>query len=421
MSTTIFKNAAVLDTETCRLTRGQTVVVRGGRIARIGSDGPDDDGPGGAPSDGDGEAAVIDCGGRTLMPGLIDAHVHINTTEYTTLENVVLPNSLVAARAVGTMNAMLMRGFTTVRDMGGADTGYIRAVDEGTIVGPDLMICGKMLCQTGGHQDVRLKWDWQDPAFLRGRLGAKARLCDGVPEVRHAAREELRAGAQFIKIIANGGLAAHGTPLSHLAFSEEEIAAIVEEAGDADTYVAAHAYTDKAVERCVRLGVKSIEHCFFVSPRTADMMAEKGVTAVPTLAVVELRRNRPGATPEEADKAARLLDEIDRGLAVLKAAGVAMAYGTDLTHASVHAHQSREFLYRLRGESSADVLRSATIVGAKLVKRAHEIGNVFEGARANLLVVDGNPAEDVALLADPGRIGVIVKAGAVVKNMLPVG
>lgn len=407
LKTTLLKNASVLDTETCRITGDQTVVVTGGKIAHIGADVSEDRGD-----------AVVDCGGRTVMPGLIDCHVHINTTESTTIENAILPNSLVAARAVKTMTGMLMRGFTAVRDMGGADAGYIRAVEEGTITGPDLMICGKMLCQTGGHQDVRFKWDWQDPEFLRGRLGAKARLCDGITGVRRAAREELRAGAQFLKIIANGGMAAHGTPLSHLAFSEEEIAAIVEEAENADTYVAAHAYTDKAVARCVRLGVKSIEHSFFVSPETARLMAENGVTAVPTLAVFELRHSRK-LTPEQAERTERLAEDIYNGLRILKQAGVAMAYGTDLTHASVHAQQSNEFLYRSKVLSAPEILRAATIEGARLMRRETEIGNVFAGARANLLVVDGNPAEDATILAHPERMQVILKAGEIVKNTLP--
>lgn len=295
-------------------------------------------------------------------------------------------------------------------------------MEEGTIVGPDLVICGKMLCQTGGHQDVRFKWDWQDPAYLRGRLGAKARLCDGVPEVRHAVREELRAGAQFIKIIANGGMAAHGTPLSHLAFSEEEIAAIVEEASNADTYVAAHAYTDKAIERCVRLGVKSIEHCFFVSPRTARMMADNGVTAVPTLAVYELGQSARASmslSPEARAENARQAEAVYDCLRILDEAGVPMAYGTDLTHAKAHARQSNEFLHRAKVLGSKEILRAATINGARLMRREHEIGNIFTGARANLLVIDGDPVQDVTVLADPANMQVILKAGEIVKNTLP--
>lgn len=410
MGMTILKNVSVLDTSSFSRTRYDSVVIDGDRIVSMNID----------PS-ALGAGDVVDCRDLTLMTGLIDCHVHINMSSSSTVQNATLPNSLVAARATRILNAMLMRGFTTVRDVGGADQGYVLATDEGTIVGPDIVICGKMLCQTGGHQDVRFKWDNQDPDYLRGRLGGKSRMCDGVAEVRRAVREEIRAGAQFIKIIANGGLAANGVPISHLAFSSEEIAAIVEEAAIADTYVAAHAYTDEAISRCVRLGVRSIEHCVFVSPQTAAMMAEKDVTAVPTLATFEAL-TRPGAdsgmTAAQRERAARVKESVYDSLRILKQAGVRMAFGTDLTHLDTHRHQSDEFTYRSRVLASPDVLRAATIDAARLLRKEDEIGNVFTGALANLLVVDGNPAEDVTILSNPDNIKLIMKSGSVVKNRI---
>lgn len=410
MGKTILKNVAVLDTSTCAIEKHAAVTIAAGRIARI--DWED------IPADG---AEVIDCGGRTLMPGLIDCHLHINMSASSSSQNAILPNSLVAARAVAIMNAILMRGFTTVRDTGGADQGYVQAVEEGTIIGPDLVICGKMLCQSGGHQDVRFPWDDRNADFLRQRLGSKSRLCDGVAEVRRAAREEIRSGARFIKIIANGGVASDKVPLSHLAFSDEEISAAVEEAANADTYVAAHAYSNEAIARCVRLGVKSIEHCVLVSPQTAAMMAENDVTAVPTVATFEALTALGasfGVPPLQVEKANRVRDKVYESLSILKKANVRMAFGTDLTHVDTHRHQSDEFTYRARVLSSPDVLRSATIDAARLLQMEDEIGNVFVGGKANLLVVQGDPTDDVTILSDPRNIRLIMKDGVVVRNDL---
>lgn len=406
MSTTILKNVSVLDTASLSVTDYASVIVDGGRVAAMSREA--------STLEGD---ATIDCRNLTLMSGLIDCHVHINMSSSSTVQNATLPNSLVAARATRILNAMLMRGFTTVRDVGGADQGYVIATDEGTIVGPDVVICGKMLCQTGGHQDIRFKWDDQDPGYLRGRLGGKSHICDGVAGVRRAVREEIRAGAKFIKIIANGGLAPTGVPISHLAFSSEEIAAIVEEAANADTYVAAHAYTDEAISRCVRLGVRTIEHCVFVTPETAAMMAEKGVFAVPTLATFETVSDA-GMTPAQKERADKAREHAYDALRILREANVPMAFGTDLTHLDTHRHQSDEFTYRSRILGSPDVLRAATTDAARLLRKEDEIGNVFPGALANLILVEGNPAEDVKILSEPDNIKLIMKSGAVVKNRI---
>lgn len=408
--TIVLKNISILNTETCEVSHHDTVVLDGGKIVEINDGSTVVQG-----------AEVIDCRGMTLMSGLIDCHVHINMSSWSTPENAALPNSLVAARATRTLNAMLMRGFTTVRDAGGADRGYVTAIQEGTIVGPDLVICGKMLCQTGGHQDVRAKWDVQDPVYLRYKLGSKSHMCDGVSEVRKAVREEIRDGADFIKIIANGGLAPTGVPIEHLAFSAEEIATIVEEAKIANTYVAAHAYTDEAIERCVRLGVRTIEHCVFVSEKTAKLMADMGTLAVPTMATFEALSSEGKSStmsPEQLAKATNAKECAYEALRILKQANVPMAFGTDLTHVSLHHHQSDEFTYRSKVLSAADVVRSATTNAAKVLRKEHEIGNVFVGARANLILVDGNPAEDATLLSKPDNMRLIIKNGVVVKNQI---
>ncbi len=210
------------------------------------------------------------------MPGLSDARVHMVATIASLGLDAALPASLVAARSTRPRRGMLMRGFTTVRDVGGADCGQAVAVEEGTVPGPRLVVSGRALSQTGGHCDFRGPYD-ASPNRFAGRLGALSRLRDGVPEVRRAARGEIKAGAGFIKIMANGGVASPTGPIHFLGFAREEIAAALEEAENAGTYVSAHLYTDAGIRRAVECGVRSLEHCNLIQPRTAWFVA------VPTL------------------------------------------------------------------------------------------------------------------------------------------
>ena len=200
-------------------------------------------------------ATVVDLAGKTLMPGLIDCHVHVVAGSANLAANAELPNTLVSLRAARIMHDMLMRGFTTVRDLGGADIGLKMAIDEGTIAGPRLIICGKALSQTGGHTDYRGRFHHRDVAYYAGKAGALGRIVDGVDAVRRAAREEIKGGAEFIKLMANGGVSSPTDPIAFLGFSRAEIAAAAEEARNAQTYVAAHLYTDDAIRRAVECGV----------------------------------------------------------------------------------------------------------------------------------------------------------------------
>ncbi|HYC25813.1 MAG TPA: amidohydrolase family protein, partial [Roseiarcus sp.] len=275
MTSYLFSGGRVLDPRRADLIEGLDVLVEGRRIKEV-SDRP-------IAATG---AERIDLAGKVLMPGLIDCHVHVVAALVDLAANALAPSSLAALRAARILRQLLMRGFTTVRDAGGADHGLVRAIDDGLVDGPRLIISGKALSQTGGHGDSRARSNDREMSFSE-RVGALCRLVDGVDAVRKAAREEIKAGAQFIKIMANGGVASPNDPINALGFSREEIRAVVDEAENAGTYVAAHLYTDQAIARAVECGVHSLEHCNLIEAPTARRAAEAGAIAVPTLVTYE--------------------------------------------------------------------------------------------------------------------------------------
>ncbi len=369
-----------------------------------------------------GAATVIDLGGRCLMPGLIDAHVHVIATTPDLGANAALPNSLVALRSQTLMRNMLMRGFTSVRDLGGADIGLVMALEEGLIEGPRLMICGKALSQTGGHTDYRGRFDRRAVEHYPDRLGSLGRICDGVPEMRRAVREEIKAGAEFVKLMANGGVSSPTDPIAFFGFAREEILAAVEEAQSAQTYVAGHLYTDAAIRRAVECGVWSVEHGNLVSRETASLMAERGCIVVPTLVTYTALAEDGPALGLPPASVAKIEDVRGAGLASLeiyREAGVPMAFGTDLL-GGMQVRQSEEFTIRGQVLSPQTVIASATSVAARLFNWEHEIGVIAEGAFADLIVVEGDPLADLSLLTGQGEhLSLIMKGGRIVKNRLP--
>ena len=360
-------------------------------------------------------AERVDLGGRVLMPGLIDAHVHVIAAMADLAANAAQPNSLAALRAGHIMNAMLMRGFTTVRDVGGADAGLREAQALGVVTGPRLVISGKALSQTGGHCDSRPRYDDRAPF---NRVGSMGRLCDGVDAVRRAARQELRAGADFIKVMANGGIASPADPIHMLQFSRAELEAAVEEAKNLGTYVSAHLYTDEAINRALDCGVHSLEHCNLIKPETAKRAAELGAVAVPTVITYQRLAIEAGSLGMRPESLAKIETVRQAGLDSLETmyrAGLPMAYGTDLL-GEMHRHQSGEFAIRARAIPPMEVLRSATTLAAQLCGLAGRAGVIEPGADADLLVVEGNPLRDWRMLEDQGaRIPGIMQAGRWVK------
>ncbi|MCX5478209.1 amidohydrolase family protein [Kaistia geumhonensis] len=404
----VFENARILDGTSAEGEHDRFVRVEGGRIAEV-SDRP-------IAAAG---ARRVDLKGRTLMPGLIDCHVHVVATTADLGRNSRLPDALVAFGAADIMRGMLRRGFTTVRDLGGATQALVDALAQGLIGGPRLVICGKALSQTGGHSDLRGRYDNRPADDLADRLGSLGRLCDGLESVRQAARDELRKGARFIKIMANGGVASPTDPIHVLQFSRAEIEAIVEEARNAHTYVAAHLYTDEAIARAVACGVHSVEHANLIEAPTAALMKEKGAVACPTLVTYEMLAAEGASLGLPPDSVAKIDDvriRSPRSLEILKEAGVPMAYGSDLL-GPMHRHQSEEFVIRGRVLPAIDVIRSATVEAAALLGMSGEIGCVSVGAVADLIVVDGDPLADLSLLTGQGRhIPVIMQAGAFAKD-----
>jgi imidazolonepropionase-like amidohydrolase len=315
---------------------------------------------------------------------------------------------------------MVHRGFTTVRDVGGADFGLCEAIEEGLLEGPRLRYAGRILSQTGGHGDLR----------ARSELGLRARpesigvsvLADGVPEVRRAAREELAKGAHHIKMELSGGVGSPHDRIDSTQYSEDEIRAVVDEAQAANRYVCGHAYTARSVNRALRCGVRSIEHGNGLDDESVELFLARGAFLVPTLITYAKLAEQGEAAGLPPASAAKLSTVLQTGLDSLRRAheaGVQIAFGTDLL-GSMHGHQLDEFLIRTQVQSMADVLRSATVVAARLLGMEHEVGRIAPGYRADLLVYDRDPVADPAVITRPDEhLQLILKAGDVVADRLP--
>ncbi|KKB09139.1 metal-dependent hydrolase family protein [Devosia chinhatensis] len=405
----LFTNGRILDAEAGTLHDGLDVLVNGPQIAAIGA------------ALARSEATeVIDLDGRTLMPGLIDCHVHVVAETLDLWGNMIAPASLSALRSARVMTEALHRGFTTLRDLGGADYGLVRAVNEGLLDGPRLVICGKGLTTTGGHADLRQRTD-DRPGLFSDRLGSMGLIVDGVDNVRTACRTMIKEGAHFIKVMANGGVSSPNDPIHSIQYSRDEIAAMVEEAENAGLYVAAHVYTDKAIRRCAELGVHSLEHCNLIEPETARIAAEKGCIAVPTLVAYDalaLEGEALGLGASEFAKIEIVRQGGLRSLEIMRDAGLPMAFGSDLL-GQLRKYHCMEFELLAKVLTPAEIIRSATIIGARLCRLDGQVGVVAEKAFADLLVVDGNPLEDIALLQDDGaHMPMIMANGRVVKSAL---
>lgn len=361
-------------------------------------------------------ADVIDAGGMTVIPGLIDCHVHVDAAAM--IANPLLPASLAAAMSCQELRSMLLRGFTTVRDVAGADGGHREAVARGLFPGPRLFVAVDALTQTGGHGDSRGGGD------LRAQQRPGSVVVDGADNVRLAVRDNIRRGADHIKLMVSGGIASPSDALESIQFSEAEIRAATDEAANAGKYVAAHAYSDEAVHRAVTWGVRTIEHGSLIAERAAKTMAAEGAILVPTLSPyywVMTKGHELGLPEHHIEKARLPYEASAAALALARSNGVQVAYGSDLFK-TPREQQSWEFILRSSVETPLDALRSATLVGAEVLGLAGRLGELISGAFADLLVVAGNPLDDLMLLQEQGRnIPLIMKGGELVKDELGAG
>jgi imidazolonepropionase-like amidohydrolase len=408
----ILKNARVLDAAHERDDGRYSIVIDGATIREVTRE----------PVDAAG-AQIVDVGGKTVMPGMIDCHVHVIASVAHLGNNSRLPNTFAVLRAVPILAGMLARGFTTVRDAGGADYALSRAIEEDVIAGPRLFVAGKALSQTGGHGDFRERYDNSDPdpCGCNRNMGAIGRVVDGVDDMRRAVREEMRAGAHHIKIMASGGVASPTDPIGNLQFSVDEVKAAVEEAESHQTYVMAHAYTAKAIARVVKLGVRTIEHGNLIDEEAARIMADHGAYAVPTLVTYDAMSRVGAQMGLAADTLAKNETVRLRGLealAMLHERGVKIGVGSDLL-GDMHQYQNDELSIRAGIVGNFEAIRQATAIGAEIVDMEGKLGVVAAGAFADLLVVDGDPLKDIGVLTGQGeRIAGVMKNGAWVRENL---
>jgi len=411
MTTTLFTDAVIFDGVSRELRHGH-VLVEDGLIKEV--------------SDTSISASAdvrVDAHGRTLMPGLIDLHVHIWAADMDVVKLSGMPTEYYALFAANFLQTSLDRGFTTLRDAGGTDGGFAMAIQKGWIKSPRFYHSGRYISQTGGHGDFRAGHEqcFSDCMCCPPRHERFTAIADGPDAVRKAVREEFRRGARAIKIMASGGVASPTDPLDKLQFTNEEIAAAVDEANRRGSYIFAHCHPDEAIRRCSELGVRCIEHVTMLTPETAAIMAKNGTYGVPTLAVLRAFYDdgaQFGLPQTAIDKMANLFDTMLAGLQIMKEAGVKVGFGTDLL-AEHHDRQGTEFEIRAEVLEPYDILISATSTAAEIIMEQGRLGVIAPGAYADILLVDGNPMDDVRILGRQGRnFPVIMKAGAFHKNSL---
>jgi imidazolonepropionase-like amidohydrolase len=368
-------------------------------------------------------ARVIDVGGRTLMPGLIDAHLHAYCSDVSMQRIEAIGEPYRTAHAIRMLGHALDSGFTTVRDIGGGDYSLAKAIADGLVRAPRFFYAGKVLSMTGGHGDFRPleQKSHHHELCSCGIVNWACRVADGVDACIRASRDELRQGAHCIKIMGSGGVASPTDPIWMNQYREDEIRAIVNECAERRTYVAAHCHPASAIRRCVEFGVRSIEHGTLIDDDTARFVAERGAYIVPTMvvifALVEMgpQLGFPAASQEKAEYAYK---QALSGMDKMRRAGVKVGFGTDLL-GSTYVQECREFTIRSEVFAPLELLRQATSVNAELMMQQGKLGCITAGAHADLLVVDGDPLKDISLLAANGKsLRLIVRGGDIVKDEL---
>jgi imidazolonepropionase-like amidohydrolase len=418
---TLFQNVRIFDGKSAVLSDPSNVLVRGNIIERI-SVNP-------ITVDVDAGVRVIPGNGRVLMPGLIDAHWHAFMAATPQMLLMTADTSYLQLLAARQAEATLMRGFTTVRDLGGPVFGLKRAIDEGVMLGPRIYPSGAFISQTSGHGDFRFLFELpRRPGgpLSHSEVEGVAAIADSPDEVRLRAREQLRQGASQIKLMAGGGVASPNNPIESIQYTEPEIRAAVEAAENWGTYVTVHAYTPAAIRQAVAAGVKCIEHGHLIDEPTAKLLADKGIwwSLQPFLDDGDAS---PLTDPVSQKKALQVFAGTDNAYKLAKKYKVKTAFGTDaLFDARVASRQGAQLAKLVRWYTPAEALKMATADNGELMALSGfinpypgKLGVVEEGALADLLLVDGDPLENIKLIEDPNKnFRVIMKDGTIYKNTL---
>jgi imidazolonepropionase-like amidohydrolase len=420
---TLFLNVRVFDGRNARLSPPSSVLVKGNTIEQVST----------SPIDASAieNVTVINGQGRVLMPGLIDAHWHAFMAATTQQVLMTADFSYLHLLAARQAEATLMRGFTTVRDMGGPVFGLKRAIDEGAMIGPRIYPSGAFISQTSGHGDFR--FSFEVPRTIGGPLshsevGGVAAIADSPDEVRLRAREQLRHGASQIKLMAGGGVASPYNPIESTQFTEPEIRAAVEAAENWGTYVTVHAYVPRAIQQAVAAGVKCIEHGHLIDEPTAKLLADKGIWwSLQPLSFLNDQDASPLVDPVSQQKARQVIAGTDNAYKLARKYKVKTAFGTDiLFDAKLTGRQGAQLAKLVRWYTPAEALKMATGDNGELLALSGfinpypgKLGVVEPGALADLLLVNGNPLEDITLIEDPAKnFAVIMKDGKIYKNLL---
>jgi len=420
-TTTLFQNVRVFDGKSGTVSPASNVLIKGNIISSVSTAD--------IAVDPKANPTIIAGGGRVLMPGLIEAHWHammVAPTFATALTADMGYINLVAGQEAA---ATLMRGFTTVRDMGGPTFGLTRAIDEGIVAGPRIYPSGAFISQTAGHGDFRqlseIPRTQNTPLSYAERIGVAA-IADSPDEVRLRTRENLMRGASQIKLMAGGGVSSPFGPLDTTQYTEAELHAAVEAAGDWGTYVAVHAYTPRSIKRAIDAGVLCIEHGHLLDEATAKLMAEKGIW-LSIQPFLDDEDANPVHSPMMRARQLEVIAGTDRAYALAKRYKIKTAFGTDvLFDARLAGRQGAQLAKLVRWYTSGEALKMATGDNGQLLALSGlrspypgKLGVVEEGALADLLLVDGNPVENIELVADPAKsFVVIMKDGKIFKNLL---
>ena len=407
MSLQLFKNATLLDCTGKDLVSSAWVAIENGIVKEVGS--------GAEPKFT--SAETTDCKGKTLMPGLIDAHMHASlyTNDLGDLHRRYLP-SMGCFMMAKIYEDTLLQGFTTVRDAGGADAGFREAQQQGLITAPRMQVCGRVLSMTGGHADVRLPTEMVPP-IEGGMLGV---IADGVDEVRKAAREQLRMGADYIKVMAGGGCASPADEPDTIQYSPEELAAIVYEAKAAGKKVLSHNYSTKSMKLCAEAGVHSIEHGNYLDRETALILKKHGCWLVPTMATYEIMSTRGeefGIPSYFLRKMKEVQQHSENALRIAFEEGLKIGSGSDMV-GSGQPYKALEIELKARVMGPMGAILCTTRDNAELMGISDKVGTIEPGKYADFILVDENPLQDVRVFQDRDKILLIVQEGRFIKNIL---